>query len=136
MHITSTAEKRSVPLPHGSGDEEKLLSEVVSASLEAKGKNLVVIKVSECTSIADYFVIVSGRSDRQVQGIANRILDTLYEKRIKPSSVEGTDKGQWAVIDFGFIIVHVFYEPLRDFYDLEGFWSQAPRIDVQSNVNE
>ncbi len=103
------------------------VEQIVRASLDAKGADIAVLEMAGLTSIADYFVIVSGRSDRQVQGIANRILDSLSEDRIKPLSVDGIEKGHWVVLDYGSIMVHVFYDQIRSERDLEGFWHSAPK---------
>ena len=99
-------------------------------ALEKKACDLVVMEVRELTSIADYFIICSGRSDRQVQSIAQGIEENLSESGIVPLSVEGANRGHWVLMDFSDVIVHVFYEPVREFYDLDGLWSQAPRIEL------
>lgn len=99
-------------------------------ALEKKALELVVVDVAELTSIADYLVICTGRSDRQVQGIAQAIQDALAEVGARPISVEGMRRGQWVLLDFGDVIVHVFYEPVREFYDLERLWEHAPRMQL------
>lgn len=108
----------------------ELVERISDAACEAKGRDLLVLDVSKLFSEAQYFVIVSGRSDRQVQGITNRIIDTLEEDKVSPISIEGLEEGQWTLVDFGEVIVHVFYEPVRDHYDLEGLWAKAPRLSV------
>ncbi|HJU61708.1 MAG TPA: ribosome silencing factor [Candidatus Binatia bacterium] len=99
-------------------------------ALEKKACDLVVMEVRELTSIADYFIICSGRSDRQVQSIAQGIEENLSESGIAPLSVEGANRGHWVLMDFSDVIVHVFYEPVREFYDLEGLWGHAARIEL------
>jgi ribosome-associated protein len=96
-------------------------------ALDKKACDLVVLDVHDHTSIADYFILCSGRSDRQVQSIAQGIEENAAEAGIKPFAVEGTQRGHWALIDFSDVIVHIFYEPVRAFYDLDGLWSHAPR---------
>lgn len=98
------------------------------SALEKKACDLVVMEVREISSIADYFIICSGRSDRQVQSIAQGIEEN--EAGISPRSVEGTSRGHWVLMDFSDVIVHIFYEPVREFYDLEGLWGDAPRIGL------
>ncbi|HEU4340356.1 MAG TPA: ribosome silencing factor [Candidatus Binatia bacterium] len=98
------------------------------AALEKKAGDLVVMEVRELTSIADYFIICSGRSDRQVQSIAHGIEESLRQAGQSPLSVEGTTRGHWVLMDFTDVIVHVFYEPVREFYDLDGLWGHAPRV--------
>ena len=100
------------------------------AALEKKACDLVVINVHEHTSMADYFVICSGRSDRQVQSIAQGLQDDAAEEGIKPFAVEGTQRGHWILMDFSDVIVHIFYQPVRQFYDLDGLWGHAPRAKL------
>jgi ribosome-associated protein len=99
-------------------------------ALEKKARDLVVLEVREVTSIADYFIICSGSSDRQVQSIAQGIEENLNGAGHPPLSVEGVHRGHWVLMDFSDVIVHIFYEPVREFYDLEGLWSHAPRVEL------
>ena len=100
------------------------------AALEKKACDLVALEVRELTSIADYFIICSGRSDRQVQSIAQGIEESLDQAGISSLSVEGAGRGHWVLMDFADVIVHIFYEPVRQFYDLDGLWSEAPRVEL------
>lgn len=99
-------------------------------ALEKKARDLVVLEVRELTSIADYFIICSGSSDRQVQSIAQGIEENLSETGHSPLSVEGANRGHWVLMDFSDVIVHIFYEPVREFYDLDGLWGHAPRVEL------
>ncbi len=99
-------------------------------ALDRKAYDLVVLEVRELTSIADYFIVCSGRSDRQVQSIAQGIEESLRSKGVRPHAVEGVARGQWVLMDFSDVIVHVFYQPVREFYDLEGLWIDAPRVEL------
>jgi len=92
----------------------------------------VVLDVADLTSYADVFIICSGRSNRQVSAIADFIKTDLKKHKIKPLSVEGTKNGHWVLLDYGHVIIHVFYEPVREFYDLEGLWADAERIMTPS----
>jgi ribosome-associated protein len=103
-------------------------------ALDKKACDLVVLDVREHTSIADYFIVCSGRSDRQVQSIAQGIEEAAAEEGLRPYAVEGTQRGHWALIDFSDVIVHVFYEPVREFYDLDGLWSHAPKAKLPESV--
>ena len=100
----------------------------IKAASEKKAQNLVVLDVAELTSIADVFIICSGRSNRQVKAIADSIVVNLKKKKIKPLSMEGTGEGHWVLLDYGHVVIHVFYEPVREFFDLEGLWVDARRI--------
>lgn len=100
------------------------------AALEKKAIDLVVVEVGALTSIADYLIICTGRSDRQVQSIAQAIENALEDHGTRPISIEGMRRGQWVLLDYGDIIVHVFYQPVRAFYDLERLWEHAPRVPL------
>jgi ribosome-associated protein len=82
--------------------------------------------------VADTFIICSGRSNRQVSAIAEHIQWDLKQHKIIPLSVEGFKEGHWVLIDYGHVVIHVFYEPVRQFYDLEGLWVDAKRIQTPS----
>jgi ribosome-associated protein len=111
-----------------SKDEVSELDLYIKAVSAKKALNLVVLDVAELTSIADVFIICSGRSNRQVKAIADSIIVDLKKHKIKPLSVEGTGEGHWVLLDYGHVIIHVFYEPVREFFDLEGLWVDAKRI--------
>ncbi len=111
-----------------SKDEVPSLDLYIKAASEKKAQNLVVLDVADLTSIADVFIICSGRSNRQVNAIADSIVVNLKKHKIKPLSVEGTGEGHWVVLDYGHVIIHVFYDPVREFFDLEGLWVDARRI--------
>ena len=102
----------------------------VKAALDKKAYDLILLDVGKLTSLADYFLICTGRSDTQVQAITQSVEDAMKRRDERPLSVEGFQHGQWVVIDFGDIIVHVFYEPVREFYDLERLWARAPRVKL------
>ena len=97
------------------------------AALDKKATDLVLLDVREHTSIADYFILASGRSDTQVRAIAENIEDVCRKAGYRALAVEGLRHGQWVLLDFGDVVVHVFYGPVREFYDLERLWSEAPR---------
>jgi ribosome-associated protein len=88
------------------------------------------LDVHDLTSIADVFIICSGRSNRQVSAIAEFIQADLKKHKIKPLSIEGSRDGHWVLLDYGHVIVHVFYEPVREFYDLESLWIDAKRLPI------
>jgi ribosome-associated protein len=99
-------------------------------ALEKKAYDLIVLDVRGLTSIADYFIVCSGRSDRQVQSIAQGLEENAADEGFKPFAVEGVQRGHWVLVDFSDVIVHVFYEPVREFYDLDGLWGHAPRATL------
>lgn len=105
-------------------------------ALDAKAEDLVVLDVRGLASFTDYFVIMSGRSTRHVQGLAEAIESELSAKRISSKSSEGLREGMWVLLDFGDVVVHVFYHETRGFYDLEGLWHDAPRLDVETLLTD
>ncbi len=107
----------------------------VKAALGKKTIGLVVLDVRKLTSLADVFIICSGRSNRQVSAIAEHIQLDLKKQGLTPLSVEGKKEGHWVVLDYGHVIIHVFFEPVREFYDLEGLWIDAEPIKTKSLIN-
>jgi ribosome-associated protein len=102
----------------------------INASLEKKAKDLIILKVKELSAFADYFIIVSGTSDRQVRAIATAIQENLKKAEILPLGIEGEAAGQWILMDYNDVIIHIFLDTVRTFYDLERLWSEAPRMAV------
>jgi ribosome-associated protein len=116
------------------GKERVLLC--VNASLQRKAKDLIILNVKEYSSIADYFIICSGTSDRQVQAIAASIHENLKEYDILPLGIEGERLGKWVLMDYADVIIHIFYEPIREFYDIERLWSDVPCMEVGDDLTE
>ena len=104
----------------------------VDYALDKKGFNLKLLEVKELSSLTDYLLLVSGRSDRQVQAIAENIkLEFKKEHKELPLAIEGMDQGRWVLLDYGSVMVHVFQEQVREFYDLEGLWSEAAEVELK-----
>ena len=105
--------------------------QAVEYALDKKGIDLKLIDVRELSSLTDFLLLVSGRSDRQVQAIAENIrTEFKHNHDILPLAIEGMDKGRWVLLDYGEVMVHVFQQPVREFYDLEGLWSEAPEVEL------
>ncbi len=103
----------------------------VDYALDKKGIDLKLLDVRELSSLTDYLLLVSGRSDRQVQAIAENIrIEFKHQHDTLPLAIEGMDKGRWVLLDYGELMVHVFQQPVREFYDLEGLWSEAPEVEL------
>jgi len=113
-------------------DVDQSLDIYVKAALDRKALELVVLDVRSLTSISDAFIICHGRSNRQVIAIAEHIQIFLKKHNIRPLSVEGAKDGHWVLLDYGHVIIHIFYESMRRFYDLEGLWVDAKRIKTES----
>ncbi|MBW1971627.1 MAG: ribosome silencing factor [Deltaproteobacteria bacterium] len=109
--------------------KEKSL-ECIKAALDKKAFDIVLLDVKKLVDYTEYFLIVSGRSDRQVKAIGESIIETMKKKNEKPLGVEGMSEGRWVLIDLDEVIVHIFFYPIREFYDLENLWIEAPKIDL------
>lgn len=106
----------------------ELAHRIVDLASDKKGVDILMLRTSEVTTMADYFVICSGRSDRQVQALAGGIVDSLRDEGIKPMGVEGQASARWVLIDYGSVIVHVFAADEREYYGLERLWSGATQV--------
>lgn len=107
----------------------------VNAALEKKAREMVVLKVDEISAFADYFIICSGTSDRQVRAVAGAIQENLKKAGLVPLGVEGEAGGHWVLLDYDDVIIHVFLESVRSFYDLERLWSEAPQMAVPDETD-
>ena len=105
---------------------EKFLDTVISAAEDKKAEDIEVLKVTELTTLADYFVLMSGNSKTQNQAIADEIIKKAGKKGL--FSVEGYDLAEWILLDYGSVIVHIFTPDKREFYDLESLWADAEKI--------
>lgn len=100
-------------------------------ALEKKATNVRLLDVRGLSSLTDYLLIASGRSDRQVQAVAESVhLGLKKEHATLPLGIEGMQEGRWVLIDYGDVMVHVFQGPVRDFYDLDGLWSEAAEVAI------
>jgi len=102
----------------------------VHAAVEKKAQDPIILDVRKICSFTDYFVIMSGRSTRHVQGLAEAIEAELRSKRLSTTKAEGLQEGTWVLLDFNDVVVHIFYSESRKFYDIEGLWHDAPRITL------
>ncbi|OGP87514.1 MAG: ribosome silencing factor [Deltaproteobacteria bacterium RBG_16_48_10] len=103
----------------------------VKAAIEKKAFDLVLLEMKRITFFTDYFLICSGKSDRQVQAIAQAIEEELEKEGVRPLGQEGKIEGRWILMDYEDVVVHIFLDPVRAFYDLEGLWIDAPRIELE-----
>ena len=110
-------------------DKTKLCFKIV---MERKAIDPVVFEVEHLTSISDYFLIASGNSGRQVQAISRHLQQRMRKEGFRTYGVEGDQEGHWVLMDYGDVIVHLFYQPYREFYDLEGLWVEAPRVTLEN----
>lgn len=111
---------------------KELAKVALEAALDKKALEPILLDVHELCSYTDYLLLLSGRSDRQVDAIAHGVMAALKKATgHRPLGIEGVESGQWALIDFGEVVVHVFHHPIRDHYDLESLWNDAPRVEIE-----
>jgi ribosome-associated protein len=103
----------------------------MEAALDKQALEPVLIDVSAIGSYTDFIGIVSGRSDRQVDAIAENVSQVMKARGRHPLGQEGSGSGRWTLLDFGAFVIHVFYHPVREFYDLESLWIEAPRVKLE-----
>jgi ribosome-associated protein len=106
----------------------ELAHRIVEIASDKKGNDIVMLRTAELTSMADFFVIASGRSDRQVTALSGAIVDELRKDGIRPLGIEGRASSRWVLLDFGSVIVHVFAPDEREYYGLERLWSKATQV--------
>ncbi len=107
-------------------DSLDLAHDIVDAVESKKAENIVLLDLRPDAIIADFFVICTGNSDRQIKALADGVREAIKDKYSRlPVSVEGTPDSGWVLMDYGDVLVHIFGEEERTFYDLEGFWHQA-----------
>lgn len=108
-------------------DKAKLCLKIIK---ERKAIQPLLLDVGNLTSITDYFIITSGSSTRQVQAIARHLQKELRDVGFRSLGMEGEQEGKWVLMDYGDVVIHVFYQPMRDFYNLEGLWVEATEVSV------
>lgn len=111
--------------------EARRLATVAARAADDKGaENVVILEVGDVLVVADEFVIASATNDRQVKAIVDEVERRVTEAGLsKPLRIEGRDERRWVLLDYGDVIVHVFLQEARDFYELERLWADVPRVD-------
>ncbi|MBM6498855.1 MAG: ribosome silencing factor [Flavobacterium sp.] len=112
-----------------------LLANIIKGIEEVKGNDIEILDLREIdTAVCDYFIICNGNSNTQVNAIVNSIQKLVSkELKDKPWHVEGTDNGEWVLMDYVNIVVHVFQKQIREFYNIEGLWGDAKITSIQTN---
>jgi ribosome-associated protein len=109
-------------------DPGELAHRIVDVASDKKAVDIVMLRTAEVTTMADYFVIASGRSDRQLQALSQAIVEELRKDGIKALGIEGKGGARWVLIDYGSVIVHLFAPEVREYYGLERLWSKAAQV--------
>ena len=116
-------------------DSYEIMKTAVSALNAKKAFDLKVIKVDDITVLTDYFVIVTGSSTTQVKALANEVEYKLSEAGVEPNHIEGKTSG-WILLDYGSVVVHVFYKNDREFYSLDKMWQDCTQIDIDTIIEK
>lgn len=111
-------------------DRASRVRQLAEAAAGMKARDLLALDVHELTSFADAFLIATGTSDRHVRSVADAILEASQQLGRPPLGVEGYDEGRWVLIDLNDVVVHVFQSEVREYYDLERLWGDAPDIEL------
>ena len=108
---------------------------LAQALADKKGEDITILDVEALVAYTSFFVVCGGRSERQVQAMSQHVLRLAKEGGLgRPLGQEGAREGRWALLDFGDVVVHIFKGDERHFYDLEGLWQDAPRVDFEPEV--
>ncbi|MBZ5201275.1 ribosome silencing factor [Planomicrobium chinense] len=110
--------------------KQTLLQMAYSAAEDKKAEDIVVLNMEGISLLADYFIICSGNSDRQVQAIAKELIDQSEKAGNPVKSVEGFDAARWILVDLGDVVAHVFHKDERSYYNLERLWREAPTMEI------
>ena len=120
--------RRETPAPKAERPPLELARRIVDLAEDKKAADIVLLDLSALTTLADYFVICSGGSERQLDAIADGIVSALRDEKTKPYGREGTPASHWVLLDFGSVVVHIFTPPERDYYGLEKHWGEARTV--------
>jgi len=113
------------------------LKSLINQSLQdIKGKDIECIDVRELSDVMDFLIIVTGTSNRHVKSMANNLIEDAKESSIRPIGVEGMDGGEWVLVDYGDVVVHLMQQSAREFYELEKLWSTEPSTRKQKADNQ
>jgi ribosome-associated protein len=119
---------RDAPPPKAERPPLELARRIVDLAEDKKAADIVLLDLTSLTTLADYFIICSGGSERQLDAIGDGIVSALRDEKTKPYGREGTPASHWVLLDFGSVVVHIFTPPERDYYGLEKHWSEARTV--------
>jgi ribosome-associated protein len=128
----ATAETTAVATKKKSRKLPADVSKAVSAALDKKAQDVVLLDLRGTPAFTDFFILCSGLNQRQVKAIADAVEETLRAAKVRPAHVEGYDRAEWVLMDFFNFIVHVFTPQTRAFYGLERLWGDAEKIEIDS----
>lgn len=131
---TGAPTKRATKKKTTANPARDLALAIAQAGLDKKALQVEIIDVTGKVDYADYVVVMSASSDRQANAIAKNIDSEMSKRGMPPTSIEGLPQGAWVLIDFGDVIVHIFHQDTRGYYDLESLWYDAARVEVTDSA--
>jgi len=128
--------KITIPSPSHTAhiDSSEIVREALKVAIEQRGHDVIGLDFGTESPVADFFVIASGTSNRHVQGMADKIEQSLTTLGERPIHTAGYENGDWVLLDYGNVVVHLFYEPQRHFYRLEELWKNIPRVELSPEL--
>lgn len=117
-------------------NQNEMIKTIVKALDSKRAEDIQVLEIRDLTVIADYFIIANGTSTTQTKALADEVEFKLKEQGVTPERVEGYQGTNWIILDYGDIVVHVFYKETRSFYNLERLWKDAKQLDISEYVDE
>src|SRR5437588_5581465 len=121
-------EHQLVTIQTGEYDATSVVRDIADVAIDRKASDVTILDIGKSTTLADYFLIVTGTSDRQINAVANAVEERMKELGVRRIAREGLPADGWVLLDYGQIIVHVFAQEQREYYDLERRWSDAPTL--------
>ncbi len=115
---------------------KEIATMVAKAADSKKAENIIILDVGNLLGITNYFVVCEGKTGRQSTYISDFIQEKLREKKIKPIGIEGEDEGGWILLDYGSVVVHIFTTEVRQYYQLERLWKDAPRLEWEEDLEQ
>ncbi|WP_042345774.1 ribosome silencing factor [Bacillus massiliigorillae] len=117
-------------------NEKELLVTVAKAADDKRAEDIMVLDMHGISSVADYFVICHGNSDKQVQAIAREMKEKAEENGVEVKRIEGMDEAKWVLVDLGDVVAHVFHRDERSYYNLERLWGDAPLFPIEQELQQ
>lgn len=118
------------PQPDSPNSSRELARQLVECARERQAEDIQILDISELSSFADFFLILSGLNERHVEALVNGMSRSMRDHGRKPHHIEGETENRWVLLDYGDVVVHVFLQELRKFYQIEKLWADAPEVQL------
>ena len=117
-------------------DSQRCLETISQALYDKKGQNIIAIDIRGVTVLSDFIIVADGTVDRHVRALGSEVMEQMKEQGFQPLHFEGDQVGDWMVIDYGWIIVHIFTPELREKYRIENLWNEGELVDLSIHASE